>query len=210
MKVILLIIISLIIYLTNINFNEIYNLAAQSHVKTSFDTPDYTFQVNTLGLLNLLEQCKKWQETKIYQASTSEMFGNSPSPQGIDTRFDPQSPYAISKLASHELIKHYREAYGIYAVSGILFNHESPRRPDKFVTRKIIKYFANAPSRFNKLKLGNIEAFRDWGFAPDYVKVMQGKSAIRRTKRLCTRYRWNYLCKRLFICFCKVCWVRLA
>ena len=100
------------------------------------------------------------------------MFGNSPSPQGIDTPFDPQSPYAIAKLSAHEMVKFYRETYGIYAVSGILFNHESPRRGEKFVTRKITKYFATNPSIANKLQLGNIDSYRDWGFAPDYVKVI--------------------------------------
>ena len=153
--------------------SDIYNLAAQSHVHTSFYNPDYTFRVNTLGLLNILESVRQvdyLSNARIYQASTSEMFGNSPAPQGIDTPFDPQSPYAISKLSAHELIKHYREAYGIYAVSGILFNHESPRRGENFVTRKITKYFSGDKSR--KLQLGNINAIRDWGFSPDYVLCM--------------------------------------
>ena len=161
---------------------EIYNLAAQSHVHTSFSVPDYTFRVNTLGLLNILEAVRQMDylpNARIYQASTSEMFGNAPAPQGIETPFDVQSPYAISKLASHELIKHYRNTYDMYTVSGILFNHESPRRGENFVTRKITKYFGNVGANkyshvteHGRLKLGNIQAKRDWGFAPDYVQVM--------------------------------------
>ena len=159
---------------------EIYNLAAQSHVKTSFDVPDYTFRVNTLGLLNILESINQFaDDMRVYQASTSEMFGNSPAPQGMDTPFDIQSPYAISKLSAHELIGHYRNTYDMYAVSGILFNHESPRRGENFVTRKITKYFGNVGANkyshvteHGRLKLGNIQAKRDWGFAPDYVQVM--------------------------------------
>jgi len=157
---------------------EIYNLAAQSHVHTSFSVPDYTFRVNTLGLLNILEAVRQMDylpNARIYQASTSEMFGNAPAPQGIETPFDVQSPYAISKLASHELIKHYRNTYDMYTVSGILFNHESPRRGENFVTRKITKYFGksiNDRLKLGRLKLGNIQSERDWGFAPDYVQIM--------------------------------------
>lgn len=157
--------------------DEIYNLAAQSHVQTSFDVPSYTLQVNVMGLLNILETVRKWKsyggkEAKIYQASTSEMFGNAIHPQDLNTPFDPKSPYAAAKLAAHELVKIYRESYGIHAISGILFNHESPRRGARFVTKKITSYFAGNPSITNKLNLGNIDAFRDWGFAPDYVQIM--------------------------------------
>lgn len=161
--------------LNKVQPEEIYNLAAQSHVQTSFEIPSYTFQVNLLGLSNILETVRNSsiiQNTGIYQASTSEMFGNARHPQDLNTTFDPRSPYAVSKLAAHEMIKLYRESYGIHAVSGILFNHESPRRGEKFVTRKITKYFANIKSQRIKLQLGNIQALRDWGFAPDYVQIM--------------------------------------
>lgn len=152
--------------------NEIYNLAAQSHVQTSFSNPDYTYRVNTLGLLNILNSVKELDRTiRIYQASTSEMFGNVPAPQGIDSDFEPASPYACSKLAAHDLTRFYTNIYNMFVVSGILFNHESPRRGENFVTRKITKYFGNSTFE-NKLRLGNIDTTRDWGFAPDYVKVM--------------------------------------
>ena len=197
--------------------NEIYNLAAQSHVKTSFDQPCYTTQVNTIGVINFLEAVRRFSPTtKFYQASTSEMFGKNcdsytpvitdakRSPiepvkfQDESTAFEPQSPYAAAKLASHHLVRMYREGYGLHASCGILFNHESERRGENFVTRKITQWVAGFknwaerqgldtnPENFEfddeniygngesypKLRLGNIEAFRDWGHAEDYVNAM--------------------------------------
>ena len=196
--------------------DEIYNLAAQSHVGTSFDQPDYTFQVNTIGVINLLEAIRRFSpSTKFYQASTSEMFGKNVdnkdvvlplgAKQGItgnfqdeNTAFEPQSPYAAAKLASHHLVRNYREGYGIFGSCGILFNHESERRGENFVTRKITKwigsfinwlssnrldlktgefdmtgdYISASGCDFPKLRLGNIDAYRDWGHAEDYVYAM--------------------------------------
>ena len=201
--------------------DEIYNLAAQSHVKTSFDQPCYTTQVNTIGVINFLEAVRRFSpDSKFYQASTSEMFGKNvdvmlpdfpqipPADakrtivgekfQNEDTAFEPQSPYAAAKLASHHLVRMYREGYGLHASCGILFNHESERRGENFVTRKITQWVAGFknwaerqgldtnPDNFKfcdeniygngesypKLRLGNIEAFRDWGHAEDYVNAM--------------------------------------
>lgn len=202
--------------------HEVYNLAAQSHVKTSFDQADYTFQVNTIGVINFLEAIKRFSPSaRFYQASTSEMFGKNydtyipmiadakHSPvepvkfQDEDTVFQPQSPYAAAKLASHNLVRIYREGYGLFGCCGILFNHESERRGEHFVTRKITKwigqfmfwcenhgvspdqlidckeevYIAGRTSReqgfqFPKLRLGNVDAYRDWGHAQDYVRAM--------------------------------------
>ena len=201
--------------------DEIYNLAAQSHVKTSFDQPCYTTQVNTIGVINFLEAVRRFSpDSKFYQASTSEMFGKNvdvmlpdfpqipPADakrtivgekfQNEDTAFEPQSPYAAAKLASHHLVRMYREGYGLHASCGILFNHESERRGENFVTRKITQWVAGFknwaerqgldtnPENFKfdddnihgngefypKLRLGNIEAFRDWGHAEDYVNAM--------------------------------------
>ena len=198
--------------------DEIYNLAAQSHVKTSFDQPCYTIQVNTMGVVNFLEAIKRFSpSTRFYQASTSEMFGKNYDVthsdailadakrtvvgekfQNEETSFEPQSPYGAAKLASHHLVRIYREGFGLHASCGILFNHESERRGEKFVTRKITKWIAGfknwcksqdlytASKEFNfdkecihsntssypKLRLGNIEAFRDWGHAEDYVNAM--------------------------------------
>jgi len=214
--------------------HEVYNLAAQSHVKTSFDQADYTFQVNTIGVINFLEAIKRFSpSSRFYQASTSEMFGknydtyfpmiadakNSPVEpvkfQDEDTVFQPQSPYAAAKLASHNLVRIYREGYGLFGCCGILFNHESERRGENFVTRKITKWIGDflrwekkntlhqlsrheqkktprfiigedtisvptermyidmmrTPS-FPKLRLGNVDAYRDWGHAEDYVNAM--------------------------------------
>lgn len=164
---------------------EFYNLAAQSHVATSFNQPSTTLEINTLGIVNVLESIKNCSpETKLYQASTSEMFGNNyevsldgTKYQNENTPFFPQSPYAVAKLASHHLLKIYRDAYGIFACSGILFNHESPRRGENFVTRKITKYIASVVKnkidpKKDKLKLGNLDATRDWGHAKDYIKGM--------------------------------------
>ena len=191
--------------------DEIYNLAAQSHVGTSFEQPDYTFQVNALGPLYFLEAVKHFSlNTRFYQASTSEMFGkNYTLCKGVkhqceETPFMPQSPYAVAKTNAHHLVRIYREAYGIFGACGILFNHESERRGENFVTRKITKwigefvnwiercgrtvhdlrfeddeiFFTNAlldevaTPRFPKLRLGNLDAYRDWGHAADYVRAM--------------------------------------
>ena len=165
------------------NPDEFYNLAAQSHVGTSFNQPSTTFCINTLGVNNILEAIRNQKpDTKFYQASTSEMFGsnysfseNEGKYQNEETAFSPQSPYAISKVASHYTVKLYRECYGIYACSGILFNHESPRRGENFVTRKITKYIGMLVNGLTeeKLKLGNIYSYRDWGHAKDYVEAMR-------------------------------------
>lgn len=151
---------------------EIYNLAAQSHVGVSFNCPSHTFETNTNGILNILE-CVRQSGTpwkyRIYQASSSEMFGKvRESPQNEDTPFHPRSVYGVSKVAAHWLVKNYRETYGIYACSGILFNHESPRRGADFVTKKITEHV----KRGAPLVLGNLNAVRDWGHAKDYVEAM--------------------------------------
>jgi GDPmannose 4,6-dehydratase len=191
---------------------EIYNLAAQSHVGTSFDQPDHTFQVNAMGPLYFLEAIRRFSpDSRFYQASTSEMFGknfteeNGKKHQCEKTPFAPQSPYAISKVNAHHTVRIYREAYGIFGCCGILFNHESERRGENFVTRKITKWIGEfsvwlnrhgvmaselnfddddhvyipsrridqiAHTRFPKLRLGNLDAYRDWGHARDYVKAM--------------------------------------
>lgn len=154
--------------------DEIYNLAAQSHVKVSFDQPEYTVDSIVLGTLRLLEAVRSWDpRTRIYQASSSEMFGNEPAPQSERTKFSPVSPYGLAKAAAHHLCTTYREAYGMKISCGILFNHESPRRGETFVTRKIAKAAARIAARKqDKLVLGNLKARRDWGFAGDYVEAM--------------------------------------
>jgi len=156
--------------------NEIYNLAAQSHVHTSFETPEYTANADALGTLRILEAIrilKLQKKTKFYQASTSEIFGNTDIPQSEKTPFRPRSPYAISKLYSYWTTVNYREAYNIFAVNGILFNHEGPRRGETFVTRKITRGVAQIfKKRTNCIYLGNLDAKRDWGYAVDYVKSM--------------------------------------
>lgn len=153
---------------------EIYNLGAQSHVRVSFDLPEYTVNTVGLGALRILEAIRDLKvKTKYYQASSSEMFGASPAPQNEDTKFRPQSPYASAKLLAHNMTVDYRKGYGIFACSGILFNHESPRRGETFVTRKITIAVANIlAGKQDKLYLGNLDAKRDWGFAPEYVKAM--------------------------------------
>ena len=149
--------------------NEVYNLAAQSHVAVSFEMPEYTAESDAVGTLRFLEAIKGLGlKCRFYQASTSEMFGDSPPPQSEITPFHPRSPYAAAKLYAYWLVKQYREAYGIHASNGILFNHESPLRGENFVTRKICK----AAARKETVRLGNIHAVRDWGHAKDYVEGM--------------------------------------
>jgi GDPmannose 4,6-dehydratase len=156
--------------------DEVYNLGAQSHVRVSFDQPLYTADVVGLGTLRLLEavrQLARSQTVKFYQASSSEMFGSAPPPQGPDTPFHPRSPYACAKLYAHWQTVNYREAYGLFACSGILFNHESPRRGESFVTRKVTLGAARIKEGLQrKLVMGNLDAKRDWGFAGDYVRAM--------------------------------------
>ena len=155
-------------------FDEVYNLAAQSFVGSSWDTAASTTHVNALGPLNILEAIRQVSpRTKFYQASTSEMFGNSPAPQDENTPFMPRSPYGVAKLYGHHITKNYRESHGIFACSGILFNHESPLRGPQFVTRKItLGIHEILAGRSKQLALGNLEAKRDWGFAGDYVRAM--------------------------------------
>lgn len=159
-----------------INPDEIYNLAAQSHVKVSFEVPEYTADVVGIGTLRLLDAIKETGvNTRYYQASTSELFGGIPetAPQNEKTPFYPRSPYAAAKLYAYWITVNYREAYNLYACNGILFNHESPRRGETFVTRKITMAVANIiKGNQDKLYLGNLNAKRDWGFAGDYVEAM--------------------------------------
>ena len=154
--------------------DEIYHLAAQSHVQVSFELPDYTGSVTGLGTLRLLEALRiTGLPARFYQASSSEMFGSAPPPQNESTPFHPRSPYALAKVYAYWATVNYREAYGIFASNGILFNHESPRRGENFVTRKITKGVAAiSAGRQEKLHLGNLDARRDWGFAGDYVDAM--------------------------------------
>jgi len=160
--------------LEKIRPDEIYNLAAQSHVRVSFDLPEYTFDTVAGGTMRLLEAIKDLKlNSKFYQASSSEMYGNSKAPQSELTPFNPRSPYAVAKLAAHQAAINYREAYGMFTSCGILFNHESPRRGETFLTRKVTRAVANILSGNQKyLYLGNLDAKRDWGFAPEYVKAM--------------------------------------
>jgi GDPmannose 4,6-dehydratase len=153
---------------------EIYHLGAQSHVRVSFDMPEYTGDVTGLGTLRLLEAIRKTGiKTRFYQASSSEMFGAAPPPQSEDTPFQPQSPYAAAKVYAYYVVKNYREAYGLFVCNGILFNHESPRRGETFVTRKITRAATRIKLGLQqKLYLGNLDAKRDWGFAGDYVEAM--------------------------------------
>ena len=154
--------------------DEIYNLAAQSHEKVSFEMPDFTAQVDAVGTIRLLEAIRAAKiETKLYQASSSELFGSTAPPQSELSKFAPQSPYAAAKLYSYWVVRNYRDAYGLHATNGILFNHESPRRGETFVTRKITMAAARIKLGLqSKLYLGNLDAIRDWGFAPEYVESM--------------------------------------
>lgn len=158
----------------NIKPDEIYNLGAQSHVKVSFEIPEYTGEIVGLGTLRLLEAIRRSGiKTRFYQASSSEMFGASPPPQNEKTSFYPRSPYAAAKVYAYWVVVNYRESYNMFACNGILFNHESPRRGETFVTRKITKGIANIKKDIEeKLYLGNLAAKRDWGFAPEYVECM--------------------------------------
>lgn len=158
----------------NIIPNEIYHLGAQSHVRVSFDLPEYTGNISGLGTTRILEAIRRSGiKTKFYQASTSELFGSAPAPQNESTIFEPKSPYAIAKLYSYWMTINYREAYNIFACNGILFNHESPRRGETFVTRKITRAIARILLGKQKhLFLGNLDSKRDWGFAPEFVEIM--------------------------------------
>jgi len=154
--------------------DEIYHLGAQSHVRVSFDIPEYTGDITGLGTLRMLETIRESNiQTKFYQASSSEMFGDAPPPQSERTSFEPQSPYAVAKTYAFYMVKHYRKAYDIFACNGILFNHESPRRGETFVTRKITRAATRIKLGLqDKLYLGNLDAKRDWGFAGDFVEAM--------------------------------------
>ncbi|MEI8149918.1 MAG: GDP-mannose 4,6-dehydratase [Actinomycetes bacterium] len=154
--------------------DEVYNLGAQSHVQVSFSMPQYTGQVDAVGAVGLLEAIRSAEvNTRFYQASTSELFGQTPPPQNEESFFKPQSPYAAAKLMAYWCTVNYRDGYGMHASNGILFNHESPRRGETFVTRKITRAVAEiAASSKKKLFLGNLDAVRDWGFAKEYVETM--------------------------------------
>jgi GDPmannose 4,6-dehydratase len=168
---------NLIRLIQEIKPDEIYNLAAQSHVKVSFDLPEYTAETDAIGTLRLLEAiriCRLENKTRIYQASTSELYGKVEEiPQKETTPFYPRSPYGVAKIYAYWITKNYRESYGMFAVNGILFNHESERRGETFVTRKITLAAARiAVGKQEKLYLGNLDSLRDWGYAKDYVKCM--------------------------------------
>jgi len=160
--------------LLSIQPGEIYHLGAQSHVRVSFDMPEYTGDVTGLGTLRILEAIRKTGiKTKFYQASSSEMFGAALPPQSENTIFQPRSPYAAAKVYAYYIVQNYRDAYGLFATNGILFNHESPRRGETFVTRKITRAATQIKLGLkDKLYLGNLEAKRDWGFAGDFVQAM--------------------------------------
>jgi GDPmannose 4,6-dehydratase len=168
---------SLMTVVRQVKPDEIYNLAAMSHVRISFDMPSFTIKTNSLGVLSMLE-CFKQEcpEGKFYQASSSEMFGNSIDSdlhQRLTTAMTPVSPYGVSKVMGFNLTRHYRDAYKLYAVNGILFNHESPRRGINFVTNKVVKSAVDIKKgRLNKLELGNLDSYRDWGHSKDYVRAM--------------------------------------
>lgn len=160
----------------NLQPDEIYHLAAQSHVRVSFDMPESTGDVSGLGTTRLLEAIRRSGiKTRFYQASSSELYGAASPPQNEDTPMLPRSPYAVAKLYAYWMVRNYREAYGLFAVNGILFNHESPRRGETFVTRKITRALARIKLGLQqKLYLGNLEARRDWGYAPEYVEASGG------------------------------------
>lgn len=164
----------LVTLLNEVQPDEVYNLAAQSHVRVSFDEPEYTGDVTGLGTVRLLEAIRALDlNTRFYQASSSEMFGATPPPQNEETPFYPRSPYGVAKVYSYWTTRNYREAYGIFATNGILFNHESPRRGDTFVTRKITRAVARIKAGVqSELYMGNLDSVRDWGYAPEYVEAM--------------------------------------
>lgn len=164
--------ISNIIY--NVKPDEVYHLGAQSHVRVSFDIPEYTGNITALGTTRILEAIKNsGNSIKFYQASSSEMFGNSPPPQNEKTSFRPRSPYAVAKLYAYWMTVNYREGYDLFACNGVLFNHESPRRGETFLTRKVTRAIASILACKQKiLYLGNLDAERDWGYAPEYVAIM--------------------------------------
>lgn len=164
----------LVTLLSQIDPDEVYNLAAQSHVRVSFDEPEHTGDTTGIGSIRLLEAVRvAGVKCRFYQASSSEMFGASPPPQDEDTLFYPRSPYGAAKVYSYWVTRNYREAYGLFAVNGILFNHESPRRGETFVTRKITRAVARIKAgKEQYLYMGNLDAIRDWGYAPEYVEGM--------------------------------------
>ncbi|BBZ79570.1 GDP-mannose 4,6-dehydratase [Mycolicibacterium anyangense] len=160
--------------LARIDPDEVYNLAAQSHVRVSFDEPEHTADTTGTGTIRMLEAVRlSGIETRFYQASSSELYGATPPPQNESTPFYPRSPYAAAKLYSYWITKNYREAYGMFAVNGILFNHESPRRGETFVTRKITRAVAAIKAGLQEhVYMGNLDSIRDWGYAPEYVEGM--------------------------------------
>lgn len=160
--------------LSQIQPDEVYHLAGQSHVRVSFDEPEYTAETTGLGTMRLLEAIRQLGlECRFYQASSCEIFGSAPSPQNEDTPFHPRSPYGTSKAFAHWTARNYREAYGLFIVNGILFNHESPRRGETFATRKITRAVARIRAGLDQhLWMGNIDVVRDWGYAPEYVEGM--------------------------------------
>jgi GDPmannose 4,6-dehydratase len=164
----------LVTLLTKVQPDEVYHLAAQTHVRVSFDEPEYTGLTTGLGTTRLLEAIRATGlATRFYQASSSEMFGAAPPPQDESTPFHPRSPYGVAKVYSYWMTRNYREAYGLFACNGILFNHESPRRGETFVTHKITRAVAAiAAGQQEQLYLGNLDAVRDWGYAPEYVEAM--------------------------------------
>ena len=164
--------------LEKVDPDEVYNLGAQSHVKVSFDIPEYTAEVVAVGNLRLIEAVRDHVlHVRYYQAGSSEMFGATPPPQSEKTPFYPRSPYGVSKVAAHWFAVNYREAYGLFICNGILFNHESPRRGETFVTRKVTRAVGRITQGLqDKLYLGNLDAKRDWGFTGDYVEAMCKRS----------------------------------
>ena len=166
--------VSLVNLLRDVQPREVYHLGAQSHVKVSFEIPEYTGETTALGTIRLLEAIRASKvDTRFYQASSSEMFGSAPPPQNEDTPFHPRSPYGVAKVYGYWATVNYREAYDMFAVNGILFNHESPRRGETFVTRKITRAVARIKHGLqDKVYLGNLDARRDWGYAPEYVEGM--------------------------------------
>jgi len=190
----------------NIKPDEVYHLGAQSHVRVSFETPEYTGNVTALGTTRLLEALRRSNRgIKFYQASSSEMFGGLAPPQDEKTPFHPRSPYACGKVYAYWMVRNYREGYGMYAANGILFNHESPRRGETFVTRKITRGIARILAKKEQfLYLGNLNARRDWGFAPEYVEDSPAKEC----GGLRDRDRGDAFCPGVFRCGICVCRAR--